>query len=572
MRPCIRRGSIAEEETGTLDSFKEDSMPSQLADEFDKAYSKETDLFFHEVGVMRQLIRERSHPLDILRELISNSAAREVKASNIWIRCYPHPEDVYVFEVEDDGIGMDYFEKPPASSIARLNRFLTLGLSAVVGAKSDEFSWKGLGAKLAFHSRRFVVETWTGEGPTRRVEVNTPWETIMAGNKPRPRIYESAPTARNRPGTKVIVYGHPPDVQREFSFREVKDYLLHRTFIGFTKSRESPPKVHLAVGNIKEDIEIGFPILKRIVSGDPGPSTRFVHMTENTGLSGKNFPINIVVKGLYSVEASRFGLAQESGNSGLLLSVRGIPYFDLGLENYTQGRRGLGINPSAKNCSLIVECDEVQEEMNISRSAINVGAVKEAFDNAVRRLMQRVAESEEYRSFVAYTKREKEIGAAEELDARKRKLERPEQRWVYYVDSSTGKRRRLHREPENEHDTLAVLWKLEALGALPFHQCESLEHGSSGADIIAHFRENAESNPERFLTVEAEGVFTNYRSHGHNPSQMPIVICWDIGKSRKVRLRDTNVPWKFLAEVGDNFVRVFAIAKMPGIQVSRENT
>jgi len=47
---------------------------------------------------MRQLIRERSTPLDLLRELISNVAAREVKADNIWIRCYPHPEDVYVFE------------------------------------------------------------------------------------------------------------------------------------------------------------------------------------------------------------------------------------------------------------------------------------------------------------------------------------------------------------------------------------------------------------------------------------------------------------------------------------------
>src|SRR5438132_9773249 len=87
-----------------------------------------------------------------------------------------------------------------------------------------------------------------------------------------------------------------------------------------------------------------------------------------------------------------------------------------------------------------------------------------------------------------------------------------------------------HREPENEHDTLAILWKLEAINALPFHQFESLEHGRSGADIVAHFRENAESNPERFVTIEAESTFTNYKLHGHNPSQMPIVICWDIGK------------------------------------------
>jgi len=544
-------------------------MPGQFEEAFEKTRAKEVDLYFQEVSLMRQLIRERQNPLELLRELISNAAAREVNAKNVWIRCYPHPEDVYVFEVEDDGIGMDYFDTPPASYMARLNRFLALGISAVVGAKSDEFAWKGLGSKLAFHSRRLLVETYTGDGPVRKVEVNAPWETIVAGNKPRPRIYESDPTSKSRPGTKVIVYGHPPDVQRDYAFTQVKDYLLHRTFVGFTREREHPPKVHLAIGNSKEELEIGFPVLKRM-SADPGLATRFVNLIETTGVSGKNLPMTITLKGLYSVEASRFGLAQESGNSGLILSVRGIPYFDLGIENYSGGRRGLGLNPSARNCSLIVECDQVQEEMNISRSAINDGAVKESFDNAVKKLLHRVAESEEYRTFVAYTKREKEIRGAETLDARKRKLERPEQRWVFYTGSNR-ERRRIHREPENEHDTLAVLWKLEGIGALPFHQFESLEHGSSGADIIAHFRENAQSNPERFVTIEAENIFTNYRLHGHNPSQMPIVICWDIGKSRQVRMRDTNVPWKFVAEVGDVGVRVFALAKIPGVQVARED-
>src|SRR5207249_1857876 len=144
-------------------------MPGQMSDAFEKATAKEVDLYFQEVSLMQQLIRERSHALDLLRELVSNAAAREVLAENIWIRCYSHPEDIYVFEVQDDGIGMDYSDGP-AAQFARLNRFLSLGLSAVVGAKSDEFSWKGLGSKLAFHSRRLVVETYTGSGPVRRVE------------------------------------------------------------------------------------------------------------------------------------------------------------------------------------------------------------------------------------------------------------------------------------------------------------------------------------------------------------------------------------------------------------------
>jgi hypothetical protein len=542
-------------------------MSGQIGDAFEKALARETDLYVHEVGLMRMLIRERPGSLELLRELVSNAASREVQAQNIWIRCYPHPEDVYVFEVEDDGIGMDYGEGPGAQ-LARLNRFLSLGLSAVVGVKADEFSWKGLGAKLAFHSRRLLVETYTGAGPVRRVEVNTPWETINAGRKPRPKIYESDPSPNQRTGTKIQVAGHPPDVRREYSFAQIKDYLMHRTFIGYTRQRENPPLVHLAVGNMRETLEIGFPTLKRM-SGDPGPATRFVNLTESGGVDGTNKKIHVSLKGIYSVEAARFGLAEASGNTGLVLSVLGIPYFDLGLEKYT-GRRGLGLNPSARNCSLIVECDAVQEEMNISRSAINDGPVKEVFESCVSNLLRKVADSDEYKTFVAYTRREKDIRGAESLDERKQALARPEQRWVYWTDPVKKDLRHIHREPENEQDTLAVLWKLESLKALPFAMFESLECSGSGADMIVHLRETPESNPERYVTVEAEYLFSNYKAHGHNPAQMPTVICWDLSKNRKIRLKDTpHIAWKFIAEAQDTNVRVYVVSKMPGVSAGR---
>lgn len=542
-------------------------MSGEMKDAFEKAQAKEVDLYFQEVSLMRQLIKERREPLELLRELVSNAAAREVQAQNISIRCYPHPEDIYVFEVEDDGIGMDYSDGP-GGHYARLNRFLSLGLSAIVGAKSDEFSWKGLGSKLAFHSRRLTVETYTGSGPVRRIEVNAPWETISAGRKPKPKIYESEPSPGQKRGTKVTVAGHPPDVRREYTFSQVKDYLLHRTFVGYTKQRDQAPVVHLAVGSAHETLEIGFPTLKKMAR-DPGPATRFVQLAETTVIDGTSKKLDVRLKGIYSVEAGSFGLAEESGNTGLILSVLGIPYFDLGLEEYTQGRRGLGLNPSTKNCSLLIECDSIQEEMNISRSGITDGAVKEGFDRCVKSLLRRVADSDDYKSFVLYTKRKKDIRGAETLDTRKRNLERAEQRWVYWTDPATKEGRRLHREPENEQDTLAVLWKLEALHGLPFATFESLEHGGSGADIIAHFRESAEANPERFVTVEAEFVFSNYKSHGHNPSQMPTVVCWDLSKSRKIKLRDTNLPWKFLAEVEDVTVRVYVLSRMPSIQTGR---
>ncbi|MFH0889164.1 MAG: hypothetical protein V1871_08160, partial [Planctomycetota bacterium] len=62
----------------------------------------------------------------------------------------------------------------------------------------------------------------------------------------------------------------------------------------------------------------------------------------------------------------------------------------------------------------------------------------------------------------------------------------------------------------------------------------------------------------------------NYKAHGNNPSQIPIVVCWNISKGRHVKLKDTDVSWKFVADVGDIGVRVFTLSKMPGVVVSRD--
>ncbi len=47
---------------------------------------KPHDPFFHEVAIFQQLIKERSSPFDLARELLSNSAAREVGAENISVK------------------------------------------------------------------------------------------------------------------------------------------------------------------------------------------------------------------------------------------------------------------------------------------------------------------------------------------------------------------------------------------------------------------------------------------------------------------------------------------------------
>lgn len=116
----------------------------------------------HEISLVRQSIENRKHHLDMVREQISNMCAKEVAAKNISIYYYVDPEYGATFIFEDDGCGMNY--TGDLKNPGRLDRFINLGFSEIVGFKGDEFSWKGLGSKLAFNRRHLEIETWTRDG------------------------------------------------------------------------------------------------------------------------------------------------------------------------------------------------------------------------------------------------------------------------------------------------------------------------------------------------------------------------------------------------------------------------
>ncbi len=142
---------------------------TKLGDFFESA-GQEVDPLISEISVMKQLIKERIKPLDLLRELLSNAGAKEVGATEIRINYYVNQHG-HVFEVADDGCGMDYTGQKTAPG--RLDRFLALGLSATIGQKSDEFSWKGLGSKLAYQSQRVEIETYRANAPeVVKAEIN----------------------------------------------------------------------------------------------------------------------------------------------------------------------------------------------------------------------------------------------------------------------------------------------------------------------------------------------------------------------------------------------------------------
>ncbi len=529
--------------------------------DFIESKGKDVDLIIQEVSLMKQLIKERSHPLSLLRELISNSGAKEVGATEIRIK-YTVDEEGHIFEVIDNGCGMDYTGQKTIPG--RLDKFLGLGLSTIVGIKADEFSWKGLGSKLAYQSRRIEINSWCGSGDAIRVEVNEPWSSIERNLIPKPKIFKYKPEEGRKKGTSIKAIGHPPHrKERPFSIEEIKKFLLRRTFIGFTHGRENRPKVFLSVLGQTEELEFGFPELK---FKEDKKGTVFVYEDKTVTKSGTNKSISAYMKGFYTWDAEDYGLDKNQMNTGLLLSVKGIPYFVLDMEEY--GSRNLRTaRPGVNKCCLIVECDQIQKEMNISRSGLVDSETTDLFKKAVREIFKKIEASQEYLKFRRIQEERKTIAGAELLETKKQNLESENQRWVIYQPSESEEPIILSREPENENDVLCILWKLEALDALPFKKFQTLGHAGSGPDLIVHFQEDAQSNPDRYTSIEVENKFYNYKVHGHKPSQYPRVICWEIGKTPKIPISKTDKKYKHTTLKEDFQIHIFSIRLMDQVKV-----
>jgi hypothetical protein len=529
--------------------------------DFFESKAEDVELMMSEISVMKQLIKERVQPLDLLRELLSNAGAKEVQATEIRINYYVNQHG-HVFEIADDGCGMNYTGHKQVPG--RLDRFLGLGLSAIVGEKSDEFSWKGLGSKLAYQSHKVEIETYrAGDSEVFKAEVNDPWGTIDRNKAPKPRIYRFPPESGQHSGTKITVVGHPPHRKEEppFTMTEIETFLRHRTFVGFTRDRETKPLIFLTVMGQEKEIEFGFPELK-VKTAPEG--TNFVDEVEDVKRPGTNISLRVHMKGFYTWDADRFGLSSEMLNTGLVLAVKGIPYFALDMEQY--GSQSLRTaNPGVKKCCLIVECDQIQEEMNISRSGLVDAAMTDLLKKTVAKIFQKIESSPKYLEFRQVAKDRKTVTSASNLDEKKRRLESSEQRWVIHTDEQ-GRAFVLGREPENENDALAILWKLEALKALPFAQFTTLAHAGDGPDLIVHFQEDSASQPDRYTVVEAERFFYNYQLHGHAPSQYPRVICWDIG-TKSMKIKDTKLKYKKVATAEGVQINIFCLKNMPGISV-----
>jgi hypothetical protein len=531
--------------------------------------SQDVDPFVAEISVFKQLIKERAHHFDLIRELLSNSGSKQVNADNIEIS-YTKDKEGHIFEIKDDGCGMSYTgnNKLPG----RLDKFLGLGLSGIIGLESDEFSWKGLGSKLSFQSRRVEIETCFSQNQNLYdVKINEPWDTLERNLKPKPRI-SITENRQEKNGTKIRVIGHPPHrLDEPFTMQELKTFLLHRTFLGFTKKREKIPNILLSVLGETEEVKFGFPEFSDIAFEsfenaymlDINSKTLYFNISPN-----KPKQLNVTVKGFITWNAEKFNLSTDNFNTGLILSVKGIPYFQLNMQEY-------GVNtirtarPGENKTCIVIECDSIQDEMNISRSGLIDSKKTLELKKIVSDIFYQIEKSEEYLTFRKIPENDKHEKQSDVLSFEKSQISNNEQNWVVYEDKNKGPIV-LIREPKYEQEVNALVWKLEALGALPFEKFNTLAYvgASRGPDILANFQEEKGSEPHLSTVVEIENNFYNYKTHGHTPTQYPKVICWDIPASgRKIKLKNTQKKYKFTYSTDEYQVHIFVIKLMDNIKV-----
>jgi hypothetical protein len=240
--------------------------------------------------------------------------------------------------------------------------------------------------------------------------------------------------------------------------------------------------------------------------------------------------VTVTLKGGYTLETGNQEITGlytlKSGACGLFLSIKGIPYAQLDLNDF----RGAFSTLQYKFCRFVAECDELFDHMDFARSTYLENETTKLFEEGLRACFNELANADEYKNFLVERDIQTQKDTREILDKRRVELQKPGQQFVYLNQM------RIHRVPENEHDTLALLWKLEGAKALPFDSFVSLEHtNQAGIDLIAEYRELPTSQTKFFAPIEVEYILENFQLHGHSSHQVEAIICWGIDDEAKCR-------------------------------------
>lgn len=527
----------------------------------------------HDLSAFKQIMESRSHPLDMLREALSNMMAPEVGAENITIQHYSHPEFNASFILKDDGIGMKFsgdFENPE-----RLDRFIGLAFSKAAGLKADFWGWKGLGSKLMLNCHKLLLETWTGDIQEEHITlcISNPRSSLLAVPPQEPQYFltKRKPISTDLKGTKIEILGYDGGT-KQYTSEEIKRYLYWNSALGITKDIIHKPKIVLQVASERNELPIGFKFINSqfLENGKKDWRTVVIDQritkSEKIIIEGNEINVQVELKGGFTLDTGKFGLSPYRYNTGLRLSIKGIPFFQLPFYDY----KGNKFQQYKDFCSFVIECDNMETKLNLDRSNISnqlgEDLVVKTFKRLTSKCFDDFCQLPDYKEFEKNKKKEDETNKANAVIERQKLLSNPNQEYVCV--NKNNKILILHRLPDkSEIHTLAVFWKLESLEMLPFENFITWEHTKKeGIDVIASFQLDDESSLENFVPIEFEAIFENYIKHGHNPKQTKCIICWEI--KNKTELRKIN-DFHFFYDIENSSIPVYEIKSFPGIIIKR---
>jgi hypothetical protein len=332
------------------------------------------------------------------------------------------------------------------------------------------------------------------------------------------------------------------------------------------------PSLYLKVNSEEKELSIGYQFITSVITESGQKDWRTVpveppiEMTDTCVIDGKPSAVSVSLKGGFTLDTGRFGLSSRRYNTGLRLSVKGIPYFQLPFHDY----KGSKFQQYKELCSFVVECDAIESRLNLDRSNISnqhgEDPVVKSFRKLTAACFDALVARPECIDFFQRQRREDEMNKAAVVRKRQAKLTSSDQEYVCLTRN--GCNRVIHKVPDrSEHDTLALFWKLEALDMLPFAKFITWEHTKQeGIDVIASFQIDDESSLENFVPVEFEFKFENYILHGHNPKQTACIVCWTTEKAKKLRKVSEYLYWY---DVDKKSIPVYEIQNFPGFTIQK---
>jgi len=522
--------------------------------------SKKHRMIIDPVGFISEIINNIGDQRDIIRELLSNAASREVQAKNVKIRIYESDVGLAI-TISDDGCGMNYTkdDKKPG----RLDKFLNAAQGKQAGFESDEFGAKGLGTKLLYNSESVEIETYDGGEYWHRVIMDSPYTTVMEDKKLAVPVVHSIRAAGYpglKKGTKITVKGWAElkYVPKDFKFNRIERYLRYYTVIGYTRmeTRSDPfPEFYVGVGAHGKTMKAGFPFIIADEEAEDIKTVTFGPITiEKKTHSGK--VVKIALKGGITTDTGKFNLTDKTG--GVWLSVNGIPYFKFPTNKYARK-----INLTDDFIRFVVECDDVR--LNMSRSDISYDEIYEAFEGALTEAFVNIKEDSKFQKFYRNRDRELRIKMQDKMNQKKEEFSSEDKRFVWF------KKRKLLAEPESEYDTAAILWILEGFEALPFAKFNTLQYPGyrEGIDLLVDYQEERDKEEHKCAYAELERLFSSFIRHKHHAGQMSLAFCWklDKGKITLGKIISTKKPYKHIYQFGESSIPVFEISHFPNIFV-----